>query len=1033
MKKNGNSSYSFISFPESLLRLKNSETTALICGDEELSYCELIRDAQCAACELRARGIKTGDRIAIEMSRSTDYIRIFLGCIFSGAAPVILNRGWSVKQRMHILADCTPVMILDDEEARKLLGSCVCYEDTEMKLPEIDPADPFQILYTSGSTGMPKGVVITHGLMMSQFPAPFSESVKQRFPGSVNEGFPQKGILMSEIYSDNTSRMLLDMTRSFLLATGIIVVGLLYELTIVLADDVEIMTPSAIAGCIRRNEVDTVYGVPSKIQAYMQDPDYADALSAVRKIYFVGEMASERVVETFSHTGADIRFFYASTEAWVCLFTRVCHRGEDILYEMMVGGAPVYLMEEGGTREVLSGDRGEMCIGGAAGRYGSYWMDPKLTEKKFFVHPVYGRLFRTGDMAELETNGGIRVLGRTDDMIKLHGLRIETQAIEKAMEAYPGIDKAAVRVQGEGEEEVLAGYYSGNADEGALRRSLAESLPYYMVPYFLVKLEAMPLNSNGKLDRKALEPVHAVRGEYAAPETEMEKLLCEIFQKVLKTDDRVGIFDSFFALGGDSIKIMNCAALLRERGYLLKPEWIFAVPAARQLAPMIQKLQPETKPYAHLWSADITDEEWKEIESAVPLSNVEAVYPLCMLAKDFARRREAFWLFEIFPVEGNLSEEDIKRRLTLSARSHQALRSVFVGQGTDRPLQVVLNDCELPVFTVDLRGIAPEKDSGELISEGQRKYLSNLRMLITKEPFSSSEVMFKTGLVRISEEVSLLVLAYSHLLLDGSGKLRIWNELTGGVPAVSDAVQYNNYTRLIHTKYLKESRAFWEKALEDHPLTGIKTSPGAAKGMEMQNLSGGEALFEKITGICAKKQITVSAFACLALGQMLMETCDTKEGSFLFIGSGRDAQNIYLTGMFASCFPIYVDEKDSLSTLQDRVKSILPGPVSGIDSSNDLCPGHHIMLSMQNYLRSDDVSGLDVDIPLSFKPYDRNRETDIIPSKDIMILLYPEDSFRLQMVYYEEYFDHDCAGDFGRAFLKSLRNLAEEEAGNEGS
>lgn len=206
--------------------------------------------------------------------------------------------------------------------------------------------------------------------------------------------------------------------------------------------------------------------------------------------------------------------------------------------------------------EVAGEGSGELYIGGIPARYGHYINRPDLDKEKYCEHPSCGRLFKTGDAARIDGKGRIWLSGRTDNVVKLHGQRIDLGEVENAVGSFAGITAGAARMQGEGASACLAAYYLSDedVDEAKLRSFLSEKLPCYMVPSFILRLTELPLNSNGKIDRQALPEIRAEdrTSAYAAPETVQETLLCRAFEDMLKPGRAVGRNDSFFDLGGDS-------------------------------------------------------------------------------------------------------------------------------------------------------------------------------------------------------------------------------------------------------------------------------------------------------------------------------------------------------------------------------------------------------------------------------------------------------------------------------------------------
>ena len=701
------------SIPEALSPFENSDKTAIICGNDKISYKELLADAQYVAHVLITRGVNKGDRVVLIMSRSINYIRIYLGIIFAGGVVVTIHSGWPEQQRNQVISDCSPVLIVNDKTAQELLSVQLSKEELYQSLPTIKGEDPFQIIYTSGSTGIPKGVVNCHQLLINICLLKNESDNNQSLRYFVN----------------NCHCVLLDANLAFIVATLLIFRGLMNEKKLSFATDDELKTPKGLAECIRKSDVDSMVGVLSRYYKYLEEPEFSDALKKIRQIALTGEAPVKKILDTFlEYSNLAIFHGYGASETG-SIFCKKYRKGDDIVYNPASSICPIYILDEDNNEVVPTGSVGEICVGGIAGKYGRYWNAPELTAKKYINHPRFGRIFLTGDRALLKPDGQFMVLGRSDGMAKLHGQRIELGAIEKAMEDFPGVRRAAVKINGEGSKAVLCGYYSGNVDEGAFRRSLAESLPYYMVPALLKELPEIPLNFNGKTDRRALPLIQRESGKYVPANSETEKLICNIFAKVLKLQKPVGIDDSFFALGGDSIRGMTASSLLKERGFEMKMEWLFAVPTARELAPMLLPIKNEKDNDEPLWSLKLTADERQKIDSTFGLENVEVVYPLLSEIKLLVQKEIPWWIFNTFLISNDVTVEELHRRLAASVQCHQIMRSVFIGQRTEKPLQVVLKKWEIPVFYVDLSRLAlPEGKDGEL-SDSQIRYLVNLKQL----------------------------------------------------------------------------------------------------------------------------------------------------------------------------------------------------------------------------------------------------------------------------------------------------------------
>jgi len=285
-----------------------------------------------------------------------------------------------------------------------------------------------------------------------------------------------------------------------------------------------------------------------------------------------------------------VRNLYGPTEDTTYSTSYRIGAGDRLLIGRPISNTEVYIVN---ARDQLQpvGVVGELCIGGS-GLARGYLGREELTAEKFVANPfrVGERMYRTGDLGKWDGEGNLVFIGRKDHQVKLRGYRIELGEIEKAVEGYAGVSASVVVVRG---EELVCYVVSGSAVEAvSMRQYLSERLPGYMVPHRFVRLEAMPLTPNGKIDRKQLPEAGgevALGVEYVAPRTEVERVLVGVYEEVLKRKP-IGIREDFFVLGGDSIKSIQIVSRLRERGYGLTIRDVLQYPAIGQLVDRVGKI-----------------------------------------------------------------------------------------------------------------------------------------------------------------------------------------------------------------------------------------------------------------------------------------------------------------------------------------------------------------------------------------------------------------------------------------------------------
>lgn len=896
---------------EAILCYKDSDKPAVICADRELSYRNLCIQAKRIAYVLMERGIQKGDRVAIDMKRSEDYICVLAGTALCGAISVTLHSGWSGKHREQVLADSMPKLIIDDTASQLLKNQVLETEagtmDEMICFPAVSGSDPFFIIYTSGSTGLPKGVVISHELIRNSC----SMSEKN---------------LRNHSIAERCDRVLIDFNFSYVAGNYFTMLALWNHMTAVLATEDEIGSPGLLGQCIMRNRVDYQYRVPSWMLNALKDPVYAASMENIKVCDIGGEMLSDSTVAAVraSMPKALLYCSYGSSEA-VAVAERIYKPGEQDLLGTPCENVRIYILDEEGM-EVKENDTGELCIGGPAGDYGYYWNAPELTGSKYKVHPKYGRLLHTGDLVRVEPGNRLRITGRLDGMIKLYGQKIEAAMVEKAFLSFPGIWEAAVVLCGEGKSQRLAGYYTkrrdidrGSADgtsmieEAALRRHLANELPYYMIPSYLIEVDSMPLNSSGKLDRKALPQPKLKTAGFMAPETEREQILCEAYGIYLKTDE-VGRLDSFFELGGDSIIAMQMLMYLtKERGLKISIPTLFKYPRICDLAAVIEDEQLRDM---ELSGKDAEDEALTD--RIISLKNdafTEEVYPAdihtsfhLFLSESGSEINRGLTLRNRVDVSRTFSKEEFFERVNMIIRRHPVLRSYFIKDEKDRRFQVFRRDAEHRLYY---------KDISNLSTEAADRFLSGFFRVMDKE-----DDMFQAGCFIRGEKSCTLLLHVSHILLDGLSLSFLINELACDELAPGKDGFYDIRKKRLEEKHVfpKELKAYYKNYEKEKHIK--LNAAGAGRDVHTRRLFFSADETAHIQAESARAGTSMMSFVEYSYGYGLLKALQKDEIWIGHLYSGRNASEgnrEHVLGNMYLVMPVKVRENMSAYDYQQEL------------------------------------------------------------------------------------------------------------------
>ena len=730
------------------------DRTALVFGAQRMSYGELNACANQLARHLLAQGVQRDDRVGIAAGRSLDMLVGLLAIMKTGAAYVPLEPTLPADRLQYMIEDSGLQLLVLQPKFRNDLRAAlpasgnirmVLLDGTDWaKASTENPSVPVHrnglayVMYTSGSTGKPKGVGNRHVSLFNQLV--WMEALFQSGGNDV--------VLQKTPYSFDVSLLEL----FWPLTNGS---------TLVIAAPGDHRDPARLMDVIRTHGVTTIHFVPSMLQAFMAH-DVAAHCASLKRIICIGEALPASVTHDVLQRlpQVDLYNMYGPTEAAIDVTSWLC-RPDDVLNVPI--GRPVsdtraYVLDAA-LRLVPQGTMGELYLGGISLARG-YVNRPDLTAERFVASP-FGeggeRLYRTGDLVRWNDAGQLEYLGRIDEQVKVRGFRIELGEVEAQLLQVPGVREAVVVARGTAQGTQLVGYVSGlsagsagassreaadaasdangrddELDGADIRQRLKAALPDYMVPSLIVVLDALPLNANGKIDRKALPaPVFDGGEAYEAPEGELEIRLAQIWAEALGVE-RVGRQDNFFELGGHSLLALTLVERMRAEGIRAQVRELFEQPVLSAFADALAQAQaaalaraegggnagegagegaygeiaippngipdgcthitPDMLPLVQLTQAEIDS-----VAGQTPggMANVQDIYPLAPLQEGMLFHHQLQQEGDAY-VTPTLLAFDTRERLERFVASlnevvlrHDILRTAVLWEGLSKPVQVV--------------------------------------------------------------------------------------------------------------------------------------------------------------------------------------------------------------------------------------------------------------------------------------------------------------------------------------------------------
>ncbi len=955
---------------------------ALFDRRERITFGELEASVRAVAAGLEGRGVSPGGRVGLSVPRSIDAVIATLAVFWRGATVVPLDPAWPRARRDLVVDDAALHFVVEADGPNAVaslarIGPAAGVHDEAPR----DPGDaPAHLLYTSGSTGHPKGVILDHETTLARVRAlgevlPFAEhdvACLRTPPTFVDANAELFGPLLAGV--------------------PIYVPPHPFDL----ADVVDALATHGVTRLVL---------VPSLLALLLDAaPDLGARAKDLRLVVSSGEALPGGLARRFFAATPRARLVnvYGSTEVGGdATFAEIDRATCEVPLGRALPGASLALA---GANDPRAPAEGELLVGGAMLARG-YWRRPELDEARFTRDAATGaRHFRTGDLVRRDENGVLWFVGRSDGQVKLGGVRIELGEIERHLLALEGVEEAGA-VLLDGPPPCLVAAIAGQGlDDAAVRAALARALPSSSVPQRISVLARLPRTSHGKIDRPALARAigQATTTEVTPPDDSLVRRVARWMQEAVGGD--IVSEDAYFeAVGGDSFARLRLLVRLAREGFEIPLRDVPHPLTARRLADALSTMaRPEPPPPFVLPSADRTRlvRSGYAPETALPLTDFQRF----MIAESVANAKTCVWGDQIaYRVDGAIDPARFEAAWREEIAVEPALRRAFVWRAYEEPLQVVVDEAPFALAVVDAR------------AADARAYR---RRVLAEEWTAMSTVfdlgrapLFRVCLLRGPSERNDVVLTYHHALLDGESSRIVLRRVlaryaTGTAPAKSspafgafvartrgpegaraaelvtetlagyashdpadgdgrvqggDAV-WQGFHRLVGVRRrVAQARLAGRRGLDRdlaRLLDGSAAPASSYAGGDMGTTPLSVAFARALTAWCRARAVSPAAAWAALYAIVLARETGARDVVFGVILSARDGASADTVGMLANCLPLRlrVAEEDRVVDLVDRAATRLKlleraalAPLGAVDSPPARAAAMHHWLVSWSY------------------------------------------------------------------------------------
>ena len=742
---------------------KTPDEIAIVFENKKMTYRELNEKANSLAYLLRENEVTNNTVVGILLERSFEMLISMLAVLKSGGSYIPIASDYPKDRIEYMLEDSEATIILTSQNRRNLADKKLInvkderiYENHKENLENISkPEDLSYLIYTSGSTGTPKGVMLKQKNLSN-----FYNSMKN----------------IIEYLKDGKNHKILSITTvSFDIFAFETLMSLTSGLTVYLTSENGQKMTSEIERIIKENSVEIMQTTPSVMKFHLENLNNKDSLKSLKYIMLAGEPLSKSLVDKIKEIVPDVTIYNGYGPSETTIFSAVGNatNQEEVTIGTPINNTQIYILNK--NKKVLpQGTRGELYISGDGVGKG-YMNKEEQTNSNFIPNPfIAGKImYKVGDLGSFDDKGEITCYGRIDNQVKIRGLRIELQEIEKRIQSVYNIHDCVVVKKVVKGKDALCAYYveRGHVIKSVLKSVLYSKLPEYMVPQYFVKMDQLPHTPNGKVDRKALpDPVIDEKElEIVKPRNAIDKELIKIIEKMLQVD-KVGINNTLIELGGDSLTAITLSTkILSKFNVQLNIKDILSNYTIKDMSDYIAKNKTEDISKIKIEKAPI--------QETYPLSSAQKriYYNVKMIGEENVVYNISWAML----ADEILDRDKVQKVFEKIIKRHSTLRTEFIIQD-GKVVQKIKDNVEfsIPIF----------KNTENEINNIVNKFVKPFQ--IDKAPLIRVELHY------IDNQKTLLLLDTHHIIMDGTALNNLvieFNRLYNGEDLKNIPIQYKDY------------------------------------------------------------------------------------------------------------------------------------------------------------------------------------------------------------------------------------------------